>query len=265
MPASRDERRRSFDRVAETYAEARPGYPEPVFDEITGLVPPPANVLEIGPGPGQATISLADRGYRVLGVELGAEMARVARRRLAAYPTVEIVRADFHEWQPEPGSFDVVFAASAFQWIEPAVAYPKARLALRPGGWLALVWSHPVRGRNAAARFWDANEEHYRRTAPSIARDPARPRPFSPDPRSEARATGLFGPMTRHSWRWRRAFTTDEYLALIGTYSDHITLAADERSALNRGMRELIDGQFGGCVSREFQTLLFTAQRLGRS
>lgn len=36
----------------------------------------------------------------------------------------------------------------------------------------------------------------------------------------------------------------------------------DERSALGDGMRGLIDRQFGGRVTREFQTVLFTAQRL---
>jgi SAM-dependent methyltransferase len=260
MPASRDARRRSFDSVAELYATARPGYPAAVFDEVERQAPPPARVLEIGPGPGQATRVLAARGYAVVGIELGEAMARVARERLATFPAIEIVRADFHEWEPEPASFNVVFAASAFQWVDPAVSYPKARRALRSGGLLALVWSHPVRGRHAVARFWDANEEVYRRAAPSIAEPRGAPRRTSFDPRPGARASRLFGPMTRRSWRWRQPFTTDAQLALMATYSNHITLDPTERSALEQGMRELIDGEFGGQIVREFLTTLYTAR-----
>ena len=259
MPVSRDERRRSFDSVAESYADAREGYPGAVFDEIARLVPPPARVLEIGPGPGSATTALAERGYRVVGVELGEQLARVARRRLAAYPSVEIVRADFHDWDPEPGSFDLVFAASAFQWIDPAVSYAKARSALRPGGSIALVWNHAVRGRHAVARFWDANEEAYRRAAPSIAVPRSDPRSRPQDPRAALRASGLFGPVTRRSWRWQRTFDTTAFLALIATYSNHITLPADERAALDAALRELIDERFGGWVVREFLTILYSA------
>ena len=260
MPATRDERRRSFDTVAEFYAEAREGYADAVFDEIARLVPPPARVLEIGPGPGSATTTLAEHGYTVLGVELGEQLARVARRRLAAHPSVEIVHADFHDWDPEPGSFNLVFAASAFQWIDAAVSYPKARAALRPGGTIALVWNHPVRGRNAVARFWDANEEVYRRAAQSIAIPRSDPRSRPQDPRAALRASGLFGPATRRSWRWRRTFDTAAFLALIATYSNHITLPADERVALDGGLRELIDARFGGRVVREFLTILYSAQ-----
>ena len=259
-PNRRDELRRSFDQVADAYADARPGYPDAVFDEIAQLVPTPARVLEIGPGPGVATIELARRGYEVLAIELGAQMARVAKQRLAPYPRVAIVNADFHAWEPQPASFDLVCAASAFQWIDPAVAYPKAHAALRRGGHLALVWNHPVRGRGAAARFWDANEELYRREAPSIAVPSTARRPSAQDPRTELRASRLFGPATRRSWRWRRSFDADAFLALIGTFSDHITLAAGERAALEAGMRELIDERFGGSVVREFLTILYTAQ-----
>jgi 16S rRNA A1518/A1519 N6-dimethyltransferase RsmA/KsgA/DIM1 with predicted DNA glycosylase/AP lyase activity len=45
-------------------------------------------MLEIGPGTGPATVTLAERGYRVVAVELGAAMAAVARRDLARFPAV---------------------------------------------------------------------------------------------------------------------------------------------------------------------------------
>ena len=49
---------------------------------------------------------------------------------------------------PEP--FDVVLAATAFHWIDPAVRVVKAAEALRPGGALATVATHVAGGRDDA-------------------------------------------------------------------------------------------------------------------
>ena len=61
----------NFGSVAETYARVRPGYPPAVFDDLlalTGLADG-ASVLEIGAATGQATLPLAQRGYRVTAIE----------------------------------------------------------------------------------------------------------------------------------------------------------------------------------------------------
>jgi hypothetical protein len=47
-------------------------------------------VLEIGPGTGQATRSLLARGWRVVALEPGAELAAVTRRVLAGIGDLEM-------------------------------------------------------------------------------------------------------------------------------------------------------------------------------
>jgi len=261
--ALREVRRHTFDRVAERYATARPGYPNAVFDAIETVVPPPARVLEIGPGPGQATLPLAERGYSVIGVELGRNMARVARRRLAAYPNVQIVRADFHDWRPSiPGSFDLVLAASAFHWIDDEIGLAAVSRALRANGWLALLWNHTVRGpaRSRSRTFWDRTDELYRGHAPSLVPYDGRAERRELDRRAEIRRGGLFHPAQRRSWRWRRQFSAEEYVQLLDTYSDHLAMPADQRGRLYDSLRELIDGSFRGVVVREYLTVLYLAQ-----
>ncbi|WP_236788829.1 bifunctional 2-polyprenyl-6-hydroxyphenol methylase/3-demethylubiquinol 3-O-methyltransferase UbiG [Amycolatopsis sp. GM8] len=71
-------------------------------------------VLEIGCGTGQATMPLAKRGYAITAVELGAEMAAVAHRKLADFPDVEITVSAFEDWPLLREPFDSVFAATAF-------------------------------------------------------------------------------------------------------------------------------------------------------
>ena len=262
----RDARRSSFDAVAELYARARLPYPDAAFDAIAEVIPPPARVLEIGPGPGVATLPLAQRGYQVLGVELGANMARVARRRLSAHRAVRIITGDFDTWRPEvPGSFDLVLAASSWHWLDPAVSYRSAHDALRPGGWLALMANHPRPGRpgSAARRFWDAADGVYHSHAPELIAERHWSPRHQPYTGGDIRRSGLFVRVHRLTWRWRHDFTTDAYLALLDTYSDHRALAARRRTALMRAFRSLIDAESEGVAPREYWTHLHLAQRSG--
>jgi SAM-dependent methyltransferase len=127
--------RRTFNEDAERYDRARPRYPKQMFDDLAAAaVTPGARVLEIGCGTGQATVALAERGYRILAVELGAEMAMVARRNLARFDSVEVVTAAFEDWPLPDEPFDVVFSATAFHWVDPAVRVSKSADALRPRG-----------------------------------------------------------------------------------------------------------------------------------
>jgi SAM-dependent methyltransferase len=255
-------RRRSFDAVADRYADVRPTYPTAAFDLVVGAVPPPARVLEVGPGPGLATLPMAQRGYEVVGIELGANLARVARRRLAAFASVRIIRADFQAWRPPVGSFDLALAASAWHWIDPEIGYPKVMAALRGGGYLALMANHPRPGRLGSRQrtFWDATDPLYRRFAPSLVKrrgwNPTR----LPDLRQQLRRAG-FEDVQRHVIIWRHDFDAAAYLGLLGTFSDHLTLSDRARERLFGAIRELADGRFGGVVAREYHTVVDLARR----
>ena len=128
--------RSAFDRASSLYDEVRPGYPDELFEDVVSLsgVPPGARILEVGCGTGQATLPLARRGYGLLCVELGENLAASARHNLAAYPRVEVRTGEFEETPLPEGSFDLLVSATAFHWLDPAAAYPKAARSLRPGG-----------------------------------------------------------------------------------------------------------------------------------
>jgi SAM-dependent methyltransferase len=138
--------RGAFDEAAELYDRARPGYPAELFDELERQagIGPGCRVLEIGSGTGQATLPLAERGCEIVAVELGARMAAVARRKLARFPSVEAVTAAFEDWPLPAEPFDLVLAATAWHWLDPAVRARKAAAALRPGGALATIATHHI-------------------------------------------------------------------------------------------------------------------------
>lgn len=78
--------RDAFDQSASIYLSARPAYPAELFDEVIAetKITDRSELLEIGAGPGTATVELARRGFRITVLELGEELAEQARRNLAA-------------------------------------------------------------------------------------------------------------------------------------------------------------------------------------
>ena len=167
-------------------------------------------MLEIGCGTGQATVSLARRGYRVLCVELGENLAAVARRNLASYPRAEVLTADFEDVSLPEGAFDLAISATAFHWLDPAVAYPKVARALRPGGVIALFWNEHVHS-DASGRFFEAAQEVYEREAPEIVKPDDHkglPRPEDLLDRSEGiEASGLFAGVVRYPLTMRPSYS----------------------------------------------------------
>src|ERR687889_1666147 len=99
MTYERNRLRTTFDEAASLYDEVRPGYPEELFDDVVSLsgIPPAGRILEIGCGTGQATVPFARRGYRILCIELGENLATVTRRNLRMYPQARVRTGDFEQ------------------------------------------------------------------------------------------------------------------------------------------------------------------------
>lgn len=135
-------RRITFEEVADLYNETRPGYPPELVEDVISLseLNPGAHLLEVGCGPGNATILFAQRGYHLLGIELGRKLAEYARRRCQAYPNTTIIQSAFEDYEIQPRSFDLAFSAEAFHWILPEIGYPKMVSALKETGSIALFW-----------------------------------------------------------------------------------------------------------------------------
>ena len=97
---SRDSFKTTFDEVAELYDKVRPGYPDEILKTIIkgSSLPKNASILEVGPGTGQITLPFAERDYQILGLELGENLAQVARRKFANFPKVTIETIALEDW-----------------------------------------------------------------------------------------------------------------------------------------------------------------------
>lgn len=227
---------------------------------MTGA-PRGARVLEIGCGPGNFTVLLAGAGFDVVAVELGEHMVDAARRRLQGYDNVEIVHSSFEGWPLPDEPFDVVFAANSWHWIDPTVGLDKAAKALEPGGALAILGGGHVAGGDT--EFFHRAQRCYEAHMPGV----------EPGERLRDRATiapatwgidqhGSFDPPTVHRWFETHTYTTETYFALIGSFSSHLALDDEHRAALYACLRALLEGDYGGHVTRATMTELCVANRV---
>ncbi|MBN1657198.1 MAG: class I SAM-dependent methyltransferase [Anaerolineae bacterium] len=253
-------RRITFEEVAELYNEVRPGYPEALIDDVLALsrIPTDGRILEIGCGPGTATVSFARRGYRITGIELGERLAALAVKNCRAYPGVEIHHVAFEEWVIEEKGFDLAISADAFHWIPPEIGYPKVARALKDPGSAAFFWFVPV---DPQTDWSQAIEEVYRERAPGVE---------NPDKSFTAEwvieiiqenlaASGCFGDVTVKQYTWSEIYTSDRYVKSLRTFSGHRGLDEETRDRLFAGIHDVIE-RFGGTVIQPRHVVLFHAR-----
>jgi SAM-dependent methyltransferase len=244
----RERLRETFGSVAELYDRARPEYPGATFDDLAELagLRPSSRVLEIGPGTGKATAELARRGYAVTGIELSPDLAEIARRNV---PLAEIEVGDFESWEPRKPGFDAVTVFNAFHWIAPEIRYAKPARLLRPGGALGVVGApHVLLPQDDP--FWTGVQEDYDAVVPHPDNRPPPPPDEIEGWTADWRASGLFEHVEERSHLMKLTYTADEYVALLGTFSDNLALPGAEREELFRRIHARIAAQPDGTVTK---------------
>ena len=248
-------RAESFGADAERYDRSRPGYPDSLIDAVVGPRPADLDLLEVGSGTGIASRLFLDRGVRLVGVEVDARMAELARRRGA---TVEV--STFESWDPAGRTFDVVTAAQAWHWVDPVAGADKAADVLRPGGRLAVFWNV---GR-PPADVASALDQVYARLAPgtegySVLLGYARDGGYTAESDGIRACRRLTEPEFER-FSWSRRYTRDEWLDQLPTHSDHAAMEPDLLAAVLAEVGAVLD-RFGGGFRMDYETLLLSAHR----
>jgi SAM-dependent methyltransferase len=261
-PPDRLSLRETFDEAAELYDRARPGYPAALFDDLAELagIGPGCRVLELGCGTGQATLPLAERGCDITCIELGENLAAVARRKLARFPSVRVIVSPFEAWPLPAEPFDVVTAATSFHWLDPAIRVTKAADALHLGGALATISTHHIAG--GTSQFFEEVQTCYERwdpaTTPGLRLLPAEAIPCDSQ---EIDRSGRFVAAQFRRYEWELSYSAATYLETLLTYSGHRALESEARSNLLADIGQLIDSRYGGRIRKRYMTELRIADR----
>ena len=126
-----------FSAVAGNYAQARPEYPQALFDWIATMAPDRDLAWEAGCGSGQASRDLAARFVQVLATDPSSAQIAQARApgnvRFAVEPGERCSLAD--------ASADAVCVAQALHWFGREAFFAECARVLRPGGVL-VAWGY---------------------------------------------------------------------------------------------------------------------------
>lgn len=249
----------SFGSDADGYDRARPRYPRALADAIlAGL--PGKRILDVGIGTGLSALPFREAGADIVGVEVDARMAELARSR-----GFEVQVAGFEDWDSEGASFDAVIAGQTWHWIDPTAGAAKAAGLLRPGGRIGLFWNAGDPEPQLAAAFGEV----YRSVDTGL--------PFTPwaEPisaaegyersiiaRAEAgiRDTGAFTEPERLRLDWQATITKEAWLDQVPTMGGHNRIPEDRLAELLNRLGDVVDER-GGSFTMNYATIALTADR----
>jgi SAM-dependent methyltransferase len=266
MPSGSEDRMRhrlraGFDQAAEDYQRTRPVCPPQLFDDLIRLTGLEAGdrVVEIGCGTGQATVPLAERGLAITAVELGPELAAIARRRLTGFPAAEVVAGSFEDWTAPADRFDAVVAVNCLHWIDPQLRYTKPHGLLRPGGAMVVAgcnWARPA----DAGRFWTDVQADYR--AVGFEGDPPPPPEQIGPWHFPPEARGLFTEVASLRYPFAFVYSAGDYLANLATQSSTHALGQARSAEFLARVRQRLESFGWPQLTATFVGYLTVAQRM---
>lgn len=247
-----------FGKIAELYDEVRPEYPPQLVADVIewSRLPADGRLLEIGCGTGKATRVFAPYGYEMTCVDPAGGMLEVARTTCTDYPKIEFIESKFEEWAIPENSFDLVFSAQAFHWIEPTRGLAQVAQALRTGSAFSLFWQvqeHPDES------LREAIDDAYRRIAPKM-RGPAPGEKNTKQWPEVVQSSGHFAEVETGQYEWQIEYDADTWVRLLQTHSDHRILEPAQRDELLSTIHNAIEAH-GGILRLNMTTELVLTRK----
>ena len=252
-----------FDSIASIYDEIRPKPPLESMNVVKEFANLSKNsrVLEVGVGTGQATESLVDVACEVVGLELGADLAKIAQQKFASNPKINILNTSFEDWQPQPASFELFLCVQAFHWIDTDWGLNAISKNLKPGGSLAIIWHLD---RSGESEFNKSSQPIYNRFNHLMTLKDNLKEKQSPNNWSKVfellRTNPNFESFKLHQFTWEQLYSKNEYLKLLQTYSNHSLLQGQDKIEFYNAISNVIDN-FGGSISRTRETITLLANK----
>jgi len=237
-----------FNEVYIEYDKWRPTYVVQLYKDMMDFkeINESSNVLEIGIGTGQATLPILETGCSLTAVELGDKLAAYTKQKFSEYHNFNIKCTAFQDFEGQEGSFDVIYSASAFHWIPEEIGYPKVFKMLKSGGTFARFANHPYY-RKGNEELYIAMQKVYSKYMPY---SPPAPEYSEEQCRERADISTKYGfiDVKYRLYHRIRTFNAQEYVSLIGTYSNHNVLEQHMRAEFLHEIQHVIE-DFGNKIT----------------
>ncbi|WP_283694965.1 class I SAM-dependent methyltransferase [Clostridium perfringens] len=234
------DKRFTFNEDAMNYEKWRPTYCEELFHDIMEYSKLDINkkALEIGIGTGQATLPFLKTGFDLIAIELGENLAEFSKNKFKAYKNFNILNVPFEDFKCDENTFDLIYSATAFHWIDENIGYPKALKLLKPGGTLALFWNKPFIGRKDDL-LHQKIQSIYEKYKPSKAKPIENDKEHYKELLEKLRKYG-FKDVELKLYHKTRIFNAYNYISLLNTYSDHIAMNPNIKEHFEKEIRQAI-------------------------
>jgi SAM-dependent methyltransferase len=240
------------------YDEIRPNYPAAMFDDLFELLPLQADIVEVGPGTGQATKDLLARGASVHAVEIGPAMAAKLRSNLPS-ERLRVSVGDFEEIDIAAESADAVFSATAYHWVSTEAQVDRPATILRAGGIVAVSDLIQVDAPDDLG-FFAAAQPIYERYGQGHSGPSAPTREHvEPAIRTTLTSDRRFDAVVLRRYNWNQTYSASEYRKLMLSYSGTQMMDERDRVGLLDDMESLINDRFDGYITRPLVATLTTA------
>lgn len=240
--------RTTFNDNAQNYDSIRPSYPFALFHDIReySKITSKSTILEIGIGTGQATYPFLKNNYNIIAIELGSNLAHYTKNKFKKYNNFSIINTSFEEFNSPSNTYDLIYSATAFHWINPYIGLSKVKRLLKAGGTIALFWNHPFPNReNDPVNV--ANRLIYNKYRPSSK--PIVEFTYADCKKWENTLRNYnFTNIVSKLYHRTRTLNTENYIRLLNTYSDHISLPTNIKEAFENDMKKAINN-LGGKIN----------------
>lgn len=238
----------TFNTVPAEYDRWRPAYVGELYEDIFGYkqIGEASNVLEIGIGTGQATRPVLEKGCSFTAVELGDKLAEYTKQKFSGYPKFNMINSAFQDYAFPSDSFDLVFSASAFHWIPEETGYPKVFRILKSGGVFARFANHPFKDKGRE-ELHVAMQKIYAVYMPGTLVEKEYDAQDAKN-RADIAAKYGFADVEYRLYHRTRTFNAQEYVSLLGTYSDHIAIEERKRNIFFAEIQRTIE-DFGNQIT----------------
>ena len=243
----------TFDTVASAYEKYRPGYVSELYQTILDYIPicETNKVIEVGIGGGQATLPFLRLGCELTAVEYGAHFSELCKEKFKGFPKFSVITSKFEDAVLEDDSCDLVYSASAFHWVPEEIGYPKVFSMLKSGGAFARFANHPYRCKEDPALSEEIDRIYAKYYYKFHDRQPEKVKEYSEEQAAHRALIAEKYGFTDIRWAVffrTRSFSAQEYVTLLGTYSDHVAIEETVRNEFFSKIAEAIDDH-GGVIN----------------
>ena len=251
-----------YSSVAKAYDRTRPRYPDKIMERLQEIAQLKSGkkVLEIGCGPGIATVTLAETGVDLIGLEPSLAACQIAQQNCADYYNVEFVNSTFENWELDQAKFDLILATTSFHWIAPGIRTKKIAAALNQEGIVALLWNTPPQ---ISYEVYQTIAEVYQTHVPNLAKyeTHASYQENIDKTGQELIDSDLFQNLQQEQVITQVIYSVEDYLTLLSTLSPYIKLETKQRNILFVELAKALQSECGDQLDLSYLSMMQIAYK----